>query len=192
VSPVQRSEAPLRFRVRALHAGIVVRDATDHDELAALVRVRRSPLSRAVRGRDGVSVVRFDVQTGARARGLGSMVRRPRPAEVALARPTPAASSTPRKVTADGKRAKLVSKDSFPWDIGIRLRAEEPSRAREDVRARRRQANRRRSGTWLVGRPPGVEEAEMRFSLVVSVIGPGVYAAIKPPVEAAASIPVEI
>jgi hypothetical protein len=33
---------------------------------------------------------------------------------------------------------------------------------------------------------------EMQFSLVVSVFGPGVYAAIKPRVEAAATIPVEL
>jgi hypothetical protein len=37
-----------------------------------------------------------------------------------------------------------------------------------------------------------LKKQEMRFSLVVSVIGPGVYGAIKPRVEAAASIPVEI
>ena len=32
---------------------------------------------------------------------------------------------------------------------------------------------------------------EMRFSLVVSVLGPGVYAAIKPRVEATAAVSIE-
>ena len=101
-----------------------------------------------------------------------------------------------RPMTADGKRAKVISKDSFPWDIGIRLRSRgtvQSDRWRGKMSAL--------VGDKLIAVVPvlgwwdarrALKKQEMRFSLVVSVIGPGVYTAIKPRVEAAASIPVEI
>jgi hypothetical protein len=45
-------------------------------------------------------------------------------------------------------------------------------------------------GWWDARR--ALKTQEMRFSLVVSVLGSGVYAAIKARVEAAATVPVEV
>jgi len=101
-----------------------------------------------------------------------------------------------RPLTADGKRAKIAPKDSLPWDIGIRLRSRgtvQSDRWRGKMSAL--------VGDKLIAIVPvlgwwearsALRTQEMRFSLVVSVIGPGVYAAIKPRVEAAAAIPVEV
>jgi hypothetical protein len=101
-----------------------------------------------------------------------------------------------RPLTAAGKRAKVTTKESFPWDLGVRLRS------RGTVQSDRRHG--RMSGLvgdkliavvpilgWWDARRP-MKTQEMRFSLVVSMIGPGVYVSIKPRIEAAAAIPVEV
>jgi hypothetical protein len=96
----------------------------------------------------------------------------------------------------DGKRVKATATKSFDWDIGIQLRS------RGTVQSDRWRG--KMSGLigdkliaivpvlgWWDQRKP-LRTQEMRFSLVVSVLGPGVYAAIKPRVEAEAAITVNV
>jgi hypothetical protein len=96
----------------------------------------------------------------------------------------------------DGKRAKVVTKDSFPWDVGIRLRSRgtvQSDRWRGKMSAL--------VGDKLIAVVPvlgwwdarrALKTQEMRFSLVVSVLGAGVYAAIKTRVDVAAAVPIEV
>ena len=96
-----------------------------------------------------------------------------------------------------GKRTKVATKESFPWDVGIRLRSRgtvQSDRWRGKMSAL--------AGDKLIAVVPvlgwwdqrsALKTQDMRFSLVVSVSGPGVYAAIQPRVEAAsAAISVEV
>jgi len=97
----------------------------------------------------------------------------------------------------DGKRLKRSSTTkSFKWDIGIN------SRSRGTVQSDRWRG--RMSdligdkliaivpvlGWWDQRKP--LRQQKMNFSLIVTVLGPGVYAAIKPRVEAEAAILVEV
>ncbi len=91
----------------------------------------------------------------------------------------------------DGKSPKVSTKKSFPWEIGIQ------ARSRGTVQSDRwRGKMSELAGDKLIAIVPvlgwwdqrrSMKHEEMRFSLVVSVFGPGVYGAIKPYVE----IPVE-
>ena len=96
-----------------------------------------------------------------------------------------------RPKRADGKRQRVIMTKSFPWDIGVQLRSRgtvQSDRWRGKMSAL--------VGDKLIAIIPvlgwwdhrrQLKEQEMRFSLVVSVFGPGVYAEIKPRVE----VPVE-
>ncbi len=87
----------------------------------------------------------------------------------------------------DGKRQKLVAKKSFSWDVGIQ------PRSRGTVQSDRwRGKMSELVGDKLIAVVPvlgwwdqrrTMREQDMRFSLIVSVFGPGVYASIKPYVE---------
>jgi len=93
-----------------------------------------------------------------------------------------------------GKRIKVTTKESFPWEIGIQRRSRgtvQSDRWRGKMSAL--------AGDKLISIAPvlgwwerrrELRTQEMRFSLVVSVAGPGVYAAIQPRVELAAPIEV--
>ena len=101
-----------------------------------------------------------------------------------------------RPKAADGKRAKVVTKKSFDWDVGIQMRS------RGTLQSDRWRGNLSQLvGDKLIAivpvlgwwdQRPALQTQEMPFSLVVSVFGPGVYAAIKPRIEAAAAIPIEM
>jgi hypothetical protein len=94
----------------------------------------------------------------------------------------------------DGKPVKVTK--SFDWDIGIQLRS------RGTVQSDRwRGKMSSLAGDKLIAivpvlgwwdQRPTLKTLEMHFSLVVSVFGPGVYAAIKPRVEAEALLTVEV
>lgn len=96
----------------------------------------------------------------------------------------------------DGKPVKVSGKKSFAWDVGIQMRSRgtvQSDRWRGKMSAL--------AGDKLISVAPvlgwwdqrkALRTQEMPFSLVVSVIGPGVYAAIKPRIEAEAAIPVEV
>jgi hypothetical protein len=95
-----------------------------------------------------------------------------------------------------GKRVNVSTKKEFDWDIGIQLRKRgtvQSDRWRGKMSAL--------AGDKLIAIVPvlgwwqqrrDLKTQEMRFSLVVSVFGPGVYAAIKPRVETAAAVTVEV
>ena len=101
-----------------------------------------------------------------------------------------------RPKDADGKRVKVAETESFDWDIG------KQRRSRGTVQSDRWRGKMSAIvGDKLLAIVPvlgwwdqrrSLKTQEMQFSLVVSVFGPGVYAAIKPRVEAAATIPVEL
>jgi Subtilase family len=96
----------------------------------------------------------------------------------------------------DGKPVKVASKKSFPWDVGIQWRSRgtvQSDRWRGKMSAL--------VGDKLIAIVPvlgwwdqrkTLKTQEMPFSLVVSVFGPRVYAAIKPRIEAEAALPIEI
>jgi len=96
----------------------------------------------------------------------------------------------------DGKPVKVATKKSFDWDIGIQLRSHgtvQSDRWRGKMSAL--------VGDKLIAIVPvlgwwdqrrTLKTQDMRFSLAVSVFGPGVYAAIKPRIEAEALVPVEV
>lgn len=97
---------------------------------------------------------------------------------------------------ANGKPVKVVTKKSFAWDIGIQLRS------RGTVQSDRwRGKMSSLVGDKLIAIVPVLgwwdqrkllKTQEMPFSLVVSVVGPGVYSAIKPRIELEATVPIEI
>jgi hypothetical protein len=96
----------------------------------------------------------------------------------------------------DGKPMKVTTKKSFDWDLGIQLRSRgtvQSDRWRGKMSAL--------VGDKLIAIVPvlgwwdqrrTLKTQELRFSLVVSVFGPGVYAAIKPRIEAQALLPIEV
>jgi len=96
----------------------------------------------------------------------------------------------------DGKPLKVTTKKSFDWDLGIQ------QRSRGTVQSDRwRGKMSALVGDKLIAIVPvlgwweqrrTLKTQEMRFSLVVSVFGPGVYAAIKPRIEAEAFVQVEV
>ncbi len=101
-----------------------------------------------------------------------------------------------RALDKEGKRVKPPKTKSFDWDIGIQ------TRSRGTVQSDRWRG--RMSG--LVGdkliaivpklgwweQRTALRMQEMKFSLIVSVFGPGVYAAIKPRVEVEQGINIEV
>ncbi len=99
-----------------------------------------------------------------------------------------------READGDGKRVKPTKTDSFPWVIGIR------ARSRGTVQSDRWHGKMSELvGDKLIAIVPvlgwwdqrkALKYQTMNFSLVVSVFGSGVYAAIKPRVEA--SVLVEV
>ncbi len=101
-----------------------------------------------------------------------------------------------RPKDADGKRVKIAKTKSFDWNIG------KQRRSRGTVQSDRWRGKMSAIvGDKLLAIVPvlgwwdqrrSLKTQEMHFSLVVSVFGPGVYAAIKPRIEAAAEIPVEV
>jgi hypothetical protein len=101
-----------------------------------------------------------------------------------------------RPLDANGNPMKVKSKKSFPWDIGMQLRS------RGTVQSDRwRGRMSALVGDKLIAIIPvlgwweqrqSLKMEELPFSLVVSVRGPGVYAAIKPRIEAEAGISVEV
>jgi len=96
----------------------------------------------------------------------------------------------------DGKRQKIASKKAFDWDLGRQLRSRgtvQSDRCRvkmSDLAGDKLIAIVPVLGWWEQRRP--LRHQEMRFSLIVSVFGPGVYAAIKPQVEARLMVPVHV
>jgi hypothetical protein len=96
----------------------------------------------------------------------------------------------------DGKRKKVANKKSFAWDLGIQLRS------RGTVQSDRWHGKMSAlAGDKLIAIVPvlgwwdqrrQLRTQDLHFSLVVSVLGPGVYAAIKPHVEAAAQAKIEV
>lgn len=101
-----------------------------------------------------------------------------------------------RPIGPDGKPKKVAKKESFDWDTGIQLRS------RGTVQSDRwRGRMSALVGDKLIAIVPvlgwwdqrrTLKTQEMSFSLVVSVFGPGVYAAIKPRIEAEALVQVEV
>jgi Subtilase family len=101
-----------------------------------------------------------------------------------------------RPLGTDGKRKKIADTNSFSWDIGIQ------SRSRGTVQSDRwRGKMSALAGDKLIAVLPvlgwwdqrrHLKDQEMRFSLAVSVFGPGVYAAIKPRIEATVETIIEI
>lgn len=101
-----------------------------------------------------------------------------------------------RPKDADGKRVKIAKTKSFDWDIGIQLRSRgtvQSDRWRGKMSAL--------VGDKLIAIVPvlrwwdqrkPLRTQEMNFSLVVSVFGPGVYAAIKPKVELEARLTIGV
>jgi hypothetical protein len=104
----------------------------------------------------------------------------------ALRRPTDAA----------GKRLKIEKTKSFDWDVGVQPRSRgtvQSDRWRGKMSALvgdRLIAIVPVLGWWDQRKP--LRTQEMNFSLVVSVFGPGVYAAIKPRVEVETAITIEV
>jgi hypothetical protein len=100
-----------------------------------------------------------------------------------------------RGIDADGKRAKPAKTRSFDWEIGIQ------ARSRGTVQSDRWHGKMSELvGDKLIAIVPvlgwweqrrALRTQEMKFSLIVSAFGPGVYAAIKPRVEAAATITID-
>jgi hypothetical protein len=96
----------------------------------------------------------------------------------------------------DGKRMKVSKTKSFDWEIGIN------PRSRGTVQSDRwRGKMSSLVGDKLLAIVPvlgwwdqrrALRTQEMKFSLIVSVLGPGVYAAIKPRVEAETAITVDV
>jgi hypothetical protein len=96
----------------------------------------------------------------------------------------------------DGKPVRNSGTTSFPWDLGIQLRS------RGTVQSDRWRGKMSAAvGDKLIAIVPVLgwwdqrrmlKTEEMRFSLVVSVFGPGVYAAIQPRVVAAAGISIQV
>ncbi len=96
----------------------------------------------------------------------------------------------------EGKRLKIEKTKSFNWDVGIERRS------RGTVQSDRwRGKMSELVGDKLIAIYPvlgwwdqrkALKTAEMNFSLVVSVFGPGVYAAIKPRVEVEPGITIEV
>lgn len=96
----------------------------------------------------------------------------------------------------DGKPVKGNAGKSFKWEVGIQRRS------RGTVQSDRWRGKMSSlvgdkliaivpvSGWW--DQRQALKEQEMRFSLIVSVLGPGVYSAIKPRVEEQALVPVEV
>lgn len=101
-----------------------------------------------------------------------------------------------RPRTLDGKRLKTGNTKSFDWDLGIQLRSRgtvQSDRWRGKMSAL--------VGDKLIAIVPvlgwwdqrrELRTQEVRFSLLVSVFGPGVYSAIRPRVEAAAQAMIEV
>jgi hypothetical protein len=101
-----------------------------------------------------------------------------------------------RPTGADGKRQKVAATKSFPWDLGVQLRSRgtvQSDRWRGKMSAL--------AGNKLIAIIPvlgwwdqrrHLKEQGMRFSLIVSVFGPGVYAAIKPRVEVPVEAAIEV
>ena len=99
-----------------------------------------------------------------------------------------------RELDEEGKRVKPAKTTSFDWTIGIQ------ARSRGTVQSDRWRGKMSELvgdkliavvpvlGWWDQRKP--LRTQEMPFSVVISVFGPGVYAAIKPKVEAAAAIPI--
>ena len=96
----------------------------------------------------------------------------------------------------DGKRRKSEKTESFDWDVGIQRRSRgtvQSDRWRGKMSAL--------VGDKLIAIVPvlgwwdqrkALIEQEMKFSLVVSILGPGIYAAIKPRVEVETGITIEL
>ncbi len=101
-----------------------------------------------------------------------------------------------RAKDADGKRVKASKTKSFDWEIGIN------PRSRGTVQSDRWHGKMSALvGDKLIAIVPvlgwwdqrkALREQAMNFSLIVTVLGPGVYAAIKPRVEAEATVFVEV
>jgi len=101
-----------------------------------------------------------------------------------------------RPKDADGKRVKASKTKSFDWKIGIN------PRSRGTVQSDRwRGKMSALVGDKLIAVVPvlgwwdqrkALRTQEMNFSLVVSVLGPGVYAAIKPRIAAEAAVSIEV
>jgi hypothetical protein len=101
-----------------------------------------------------------------------------------------------RAIDAGGKRVKPAKTKSFDWDIGIQARSRgtvQSDRWRGKISAL--------VGDKLIALVPvlgwwdqrkALRMQEIRFSLIVSILGPGVYAAIKPKVEVETGIAVEV
>lgn len=95
-----------------------------------------------------------------------------------------------------GKRVKPAKTESFPWDIGVR------ARSRGTVQSDRWHGRMSQLiGDKLIAILPvlgwweqrkALKFQEVKFSLVVSVFGPGVYAAIKPRVEVEPAITIGV
>jgi hypothetical protein len=98
----------------------------------------------------------------------------------------------------DGKRVKPEKTESFPWEIGIRARSRGTVQS-DRWRGRMSQLLGRTNDKLIAIIPvlgwweqrKALKFREMKFSLVVSVIGAGVYAAIKPRVEVEPGITIE-
>jgi hypothetical protein len=100
-----------------------------------------------------------------------------------------------RATGADGRRAKASSR-SFPWELGIQLRS------RGTVQSDRcRVKMSHLVGDKLIAVVPvlgwwdrrrELRQQQMSFSLIVSVFGPGVYAAIKPLIEVPVETSIEV
>jgi len=101
-----------------------------------------------------------------------------------------------RPAGADGKRQKVDDTKSFPWHIGVQ------ARNRGTVQSDRwRGKMSALGGDKLIAIIPvlgwwdqrrQLKEQGMRFSLVVSIFGPGIYSVIKPRLEAAATVLIEV
>lgn len=101
-----------------------------------------------------------------------------------------------RPKSASGKPLKIATKKSFSWDIGMQLRS------RSTVQSDRwRGKMSALAGDKLIAIIPvlgwwdqrrDLKMLEMRFSLLVSVFGPGVYAAIKTRVEVPVETSIEV
>ena len=101
-----------------------------------------------------------------------------------------------RPKNADGKRVRIGQTESFDWEIGINLRS------RGTVQSDRWRGKMSELvddkliaivpvlGWWE--RRKSLRKQGMRFSLVVTVIGPGVYAAIKPRIEVQSKVAIEV
>jgi hypothetical protein len=105
-------------------------------------------------------------------------------------------NSLMRPLNAAGKRMKVAKTKSFRWEVGIQ------NRSRGTVQSDRwRGKMSSLVGDKLVAIVPvfgwwdqrqQLKTQEMDFSLVVSVFGPGVYAAIKPRIEAETPITIDV